>query len=141
MMQSEIRLAIKSDAYEINRVSQHLGYSALSDSDVSGKLSEFINSKSDEVYVAECSGKIVGWLHLFYARRLASDNFFEIGGLVVIPDFRGQGLGRQLVQTACSDHRGKIRVRCNETRVESHQFYERLGFRDSKVQRVFEKRL
>ena len=140
MMQSVIRLATESDAYEINGVSLYLGYSALSDSDVLEKLSELINSESDEVYVAEYLDKVVGWLHLFYACRLASDNFIEIGGLVVIPDFRGQGLAKQLVQTACSKHQGKIRVRCNDTRIESHKFYEQLGFCSIKVQRVFEKR-
>ena len=140
MIQSVIRLATESDAYEINSVSQYLGYSALSDSDVLEKLSELIKSERDEVYVAEYSDKVVGWLHLFYACRLASDNYIEIGGLVVIPDFRGQGLGKQLVQAACSKRKGKIRVRCNDTRIESHKFYERLGFRCNKAQRVFEKR-
>lgn len=139
MMQSVIRLATESDVYEINGISQYLGFSALSDSDVLEKLSELINSETDEVYVAEYSDKVVGWLHLFYACRLASDNFYEIGGLVVSLDFRGQGIGKQLVQTACSKHQEKIRVRCNDTRVESHKFYERLGFRGNKVQRVFDK--
>ena len=49
MIQSVIRLATESDAYEINSVSQYLGYSALSHSEVLEKLSELIKSESDEV--------------------------------------------------------------------------------------------
>ena len=37
-------------------------------------------------------------------------------------------------------HSGKVRVRCNEKRVESHQFYKAIGFSSEKVQRVFEAR-
>lgn len=112
-----IREAIKSDSQSINRVSHYLGYSKLSSNRSMLKLQEMINSPYDYVYVAEVKGQIVGWIHLFYARRLASENFYEIGGLVVSPDFRGQGIGKNLVQFALSKNKGKFRVRCNELRV------------------------
>lgn len=134
-----VRLAKEKDAKAINDVSYYLGYSILSEGDYSKKLLALISSKEDKVYVAELSGKVVGWLHLFYTRRLASEDFYEIGGLVVNPDFRRQGIGKQLVEKVLNEHQNKIRVRCNEIRMESHKFYEQLGFTNNKTQYVFEK--
>ncbi|WP_047044126.1 GNAT family N-acetyltransferase [Vibrio mexicanus] len=133
-----IRSALESDALGINEVSKHLGYSELSSSDASSKLEELLTSNLDHVFVAELDGQIIAWLHLIYARRLASDNFHEICGLVVSPDFRGRGVGKHLVQYAQDNIDGNLRVRCNELRVESHKFYEAIGFNCSKVQRVFQ---
>jgi len=137
-MEYSIRIATESDDQGINAVSTYLGYSELSPSAALLKLRDLINSPDDQVYVAERNGEVIGWLHLFYARRLASDNFYEIGGLVVSPECRGQGVGKALVQHALNKGQGKFRVRCNELRVESHQFYAAIGFSSSKVQRVFQ---
>jgi len=134
-----IRLASVSDALYINNVSKHLGYSELSANETLSKLQELLNTTHNKIYVAELDGKVVGWLHIFYAHRLASDNFFEIGGLVVSPDTRGQGVGRELVEYAQDQNNGQLRVRCNEIRIDSHKFYEGIGFSCSKVQRVFQK--
>jgi GNAT superfamily N-acetyltransferase len=134
------RYASKSDALGINEVSKHLGYAELSPSESFSKLQELLISTQDHVYVAELDGRVQGWLHLFYARRLASDNFFEIGGLVVSPEARGKGLARELVKYALENNEGKFRVRCNELRKDSHKFYEAIGFGSSKVQRVFQAR-
>lgn len=137
-MKHVIRLAVEADADAINEVSKFLGYTALSMVEATEKLKNIIRSDFDIVYVAEVEGKIVGWLHLFYAHRLASDDFYEIGGLVVNPSCRGLGIGRDLVSYVLDKHKGKVRVRCNEARVESHLFYEAIGFKSNKVQRVFE---
>ncbi len=48
--------------------------------------------------MSEVNGKIVGWIHVFYAPKLASESFYEIGGLAINPEFRGQGTGRSLVR-------------------------------------------
>ncbi|MCO4786010.1 GNAT family N-acetyltransferase [Marinomonas atlantica] len=137
-MEYIIRSASESDANGINKVSKHLGYSRLSSTESVTKLQELLNSAQDQVFVAEWQGQIIGWLHLFYARRLASDNFFEIGGLVVSPENRGQGIGRALVQYAQDENLGKFRVRCNEKRHDAHKFYESIGFNGKKVQCVFQ---
>jgi len=139
-MEYIVRSASASDAIGINKVSEHLGYSQLSSTEASAKLKELLDSSQDQVFVAEQHGLIIGWLHLFYARRLASDNFFEIGGLVVSPDSRGHGVGRALVQYAQDKNSGKFRVRCNEKRRDAHKFYENIGFNGNKVQRVFQVR-
>lgn len=137
-MECTIRYALESDASGIYVVSKHLGYAELSLSEFLSKLHELLTSTHDQVYVAESGGQIIGWLHLFYARRLASDSFFEICGLVVLPEARGKGIGKALVKYAISENKGKFRVRCNELRKESHKFYEAIGLGSNKLQRVFQ---
>jgi len=132
-----IRPAVTNDAAAINAVSKHLGYSELSDAEE--KLHQLVLSKTDEIYVAESSGRLVGWLHLFYARRLASDDFYEIGGLVVDPSYRKVGVGSALINYVENKHKGKLRVRCNESRLDAHKFYVACGFAETKVQLIFEK--
>ena len=85
MNKAIFRLAVIDDAEEINSVSTHLGYQRLSENQASEKLLSLLNSEADQIFVAELKGKIIGWIHLFYARRLASNDFYEIGGLVVNP--------------------------------------------------------
>lgn len=135
-----IREAILSDFSGINRISRYLGYSELPDEKSKTKLEKLISLETDFVYVAESNHVIVGWIHVFAACRLASPNFYEIGGLAVNPDYRGQGVGKELVNHALYKHRGKWRARCNEKRLESHKFYEAIGFKGNKIQRIFEKR-
>ena len=139
-MEYIIRSASESDAEGINEVSEHLGYSQFSSTEYIIKFQELLSSTQDQIFLAEWQGRIIGWLHLFYARRLASDNFFEIGGLVVSPENRGHGVGRALVQYAQAKNLGKFRVRCNEKRLDAHKFYESIGFDSIKVQRVFQVR-
>ncbi|ALO42697.1 GNAT family N-acetyltransferase [Pseudoalteromonas phenolica] len=137
MNKAIFRLAVIDDAEEINSVSIHLGYQRLSGNQASEKLQSLLESEADQIFVAELKGKIIGWIHLFYARRLASNDFYEIGGLVVNPEYRGLGIGKSLVKFATSQVTEEVRVRCNETRLESHLFYEQQGFKSIKSQRVF----
>ena len=82
----------------------------------------------------------MGWIHLFLARRLASSEFYEIGGLVVSPKVRRQGVGRALVAQAhefSTANNLTLRVRCNARRIAACQFYRELGFHEDKSQQVF----
>ncbi|NQY22994.1 MAG: GNAT family N-acetyltransferase [Campylobacteraceae bacterium] len=135
----EIRSATPLDFEGINFVSAHLGYKNLSNDESKRKLDQLFNSETDFVYVAESKGIIIAWLHLFLARRLASNDFFEIGGLVVNPNQRGQGVGKSLINHVMNKHQSSIRVRCNQNRTEAHKFYEKISFENKKVQNVFEK--
>lgn len=140
-MKYKIRAAVESDSKEINEVSTFLGYSKLSAEQAHNNLNFLINSVADNVYVAEVNGKIVGWIHVFYAAKLASDSFYEIGGLVVNPEFRGQSIGRSLVQYAFDCLKGTFRVRSNQKRTQAHDFYKSLGFKVTKTQCVLEAQL
>jgi len=140
-MEPIIRPAINSDAIGINDISNYLGYSELSDIEAKDKLFQLLDSNDNQIFVVEVNGRVIAWLHLFLARRLASEDFFEIGGLVVDPDYRRQGLAAALVKYVENGRKGKLRVRCNETRRETHQFYEACGFNNTKVQRIYERRV
>lgn len=133
-----LRTATLTDATAINAVSVHLGYAPLSDTAARAQLDALITSDDHSVFVAEIENTVVGWIHLFRAHRLASPAFHEIGGLVVDPTHRRQGIGQALVRHACATTPGTVRVRCRDDREGTHRFYESLGFTATKSQRVFE---
>jgi GNAT superfamily N-acetyltransferase len=61
---------------------------------------------------------------------------------VVDESMRGEGIGSALVAYAREWARdngcARLRVTTNVTRLDTHQFYERRGFRLSKTQKVYE---
>ena len=138
-MTHTIRAAKNADALPINEVSQHLGYSQLSDDEAYEKLEFLIKSSQNHVHIAEVDGRIVGWIHIFYASKLASESFYEIAGLVVAPEYRNEGVGRSLVDYVLRHFNAKFRVRCNENRIDAHQFYESIGFKNNKIQYIFDR--
>jgi len=136
-----IRAARASDSHSINQLSLLFGYPQESGDLASVRLNELINSDCDKVWIFEQHNQVLGWIHLFIAKRLASANFAEIGGLVVNADFRRQGIGRQLVERASSWAREEhlsLRVRCNAKRDGSCNFYRAVNFSELKNQLVFE---
>ncbi len=133
-----VRIAELTDATAINSISVHLGYGALSDALCMQKLEILLSSEIDMVLVAVSESSVIGWLHAFLSRRLASPDYYEIAGLVVAPDYRGKGVGKALVNHVRRTYDGKVRVRCNEKRVAAHQFYRTIGFTHKKSQRIYE---
>ncbi len=134
-----IRDAKSTDAKSINRLSIFLGYPAMTDEVLLPKLQHLLDSETNAVFVALNEDEtVVAWLHLFFAPRLASADFYEIGGLVVDPSYRGQQVGRKLVQYARGQAIGKLRVRCHSSRLDTHLFYEAIGFSSNKTQKVFD---
>jgi ribosomal protein S18 acetylase RimI-like enzyme len=76
---------------------------------------------------------------------IESPSYVEIGGLIVDSTFRGRKIGKILVErcekwSILSGYK-EIRVRTNETRVETLIFYEKIGFEVTKSQKVFKKEL
>ena len=138
---SEIRDASIGDIAGINRVSSNLDYEASSRDESRKRLEDILTSDCDFVWVYLENNKIVGWLHLFMALRLASPKFAEIGGLVVDISYRRSGIGRKLVEKAMQwskQNKLPLRVRCNSNRDEANKFYESLGFTNKKSQKVYE---
>jgi N-acetylglutamate synthase-like GNAT family acetyltransferase len=137
---SVIRTATLKDAKSINSLSLHLGYESMPFDIACERLRFLLESVTDEVWVFEESSIILGWIHVFKANRVASLSFNEIGGLVVDPKARKQGIGRKLVEFAAKRAKDKnieLRVRCNSQREETHQFYTKAGFTSTKAQHVF----
>ena len=138
---TNIRMARRQDSDSINALSLHLGYEIATQLVTEERLQCLIDSSSDDVWVFEDTGIILGWIHVYKAHRLASAAFFEIGGLVVTPEARNKGIGRQLVEFTCKQAKNQhiaLRVRCNAKRQETHAFYEKIGFITTKSQYVFQ---
>ncbi|USD64042.1 GNAT family N-acetyltransferase [Vibrio sp. SCSIO 43136] len=126
------------DTDGVHRVSQYLGYSPRSMDQTRASIETILASPTDVAFVAIKDQQVVGWIHCVTAQRLASASFCEIVGLVVAPTQRNCGVGKALVNHAMNDQPGVWRVRCNEARTQSHQFYQALNFTQSKTQCVFE---
>lgn len=148
-----IRKAQPDDAEDILLVASVLGYSTISMAQLEKTLATLLTSSDHKVWVAEQdtnnaakglshkTKRVIGWVHAFYALRLASSNFVEIGGLAVCAEKQGLGVGRTLVATVhewADSLNCSLRVRCNENRKEALLFYQALGFICHKNQQVLE---
>ena len=136
-----VREAVIGDAPAINELSRCLGYAALNEDVLMLNFGLILAASSDKLWVCEQEKKIVGWIQVFSAYRVASRPTIEIGGLVVDRASRRQGLGRKLVAQArqwAEEQNRSLRVRCNTRREDTHKFYESVGFVLAKSQNVFE---
>ena len=142
---SRIRRARISDVGELARLTAQLGYPADTKA-MEDRLQRIVSSPIDCLLVAEDSvGQVTGWIHGVRIQLLESEYRVEIGGLIVDEQRRRNGIGRRLVTELESWAResgvAELGVRCRVEREESHRFYESLGLRATKTQRVFRKSL
>ena len=97
----------------------------------------------DAVFVADEDSVCVGWIQASIVESLETGRFAEIRALVVSATRRSSGIGAALVgaveKWAAAKDCPRIRVRSNVVRERTHRFYERLGFRVTKSQKVFDK--
>ena len=139
-----VRKATKDDAGPIAELSGTLGYPVTADA-MAERLGRMLPLETHIVFVAETSGKIVGWTHGAEQELLEMGLRCEILGLVVAEGQRGLGTGRRLVETIEQWARARgltqIFVRSNVIRPESHPFYERLGYERYKTQHAYRKQL
>jgi ribosomal protein S18 acetylase RimI-like enzyme len=140
-----IRSAVPGDAPDLAILSGALGYPVV-DETLAQRLRNLLTRAEDIVLVAEVApSRIVGWLHGAEQELLESGRRCEILGLVVDGRYRGQGVGRQLVDAVeeWAAKRGleHVVVRSNVVRTEAHPFYERLGYMRAKTQHAYRKQL
>lgn len=136
-----VREADQSDSDVINELSHHLGYEFVSSDVAFTRLKTVLESNTEKIWVLETEGVVRGWIHVFIAHRVASPSFAELGGLVVSPGNRREGIGRVLVDCAKkwgAERNLNLKVRCNTQREEADKFYRSIGFTKSKAQNVYE---
>jgi GNAT superfamily N-acetyltransferase len=129
------------DAAGLAELSTQLGYRSTKEQ-VSARL-RLLDDPERELLVAEApGGAIAGFIDVHVQRVVESEPYGEVGGLVVRDDHRGSGLGRALLDAAAawSRKRGleRLWIRANLARVGPHEFYEAVGCRTVKDQRVYE---
>ncbi len=88
-----------------------------------------------ECILGEAAGETVSVLNLRYEEQLHhAGRIAEILEFVVKDGFRDKGLGRELLEHACSRAReqgcGQIEVACNQLRKDTHRFYLREGMKN-----------
>lgn len=135
-----VRLATIADAAAIARLSGQLGYASTTD-EIARRLADLNGNGEHAVYVADRDGMPVGWVHVAVSHSLLADTPAEIAGLVIEEHNRSRGIGRLLMEHAEQWARDKgcrsVRLRSNVVRFRAHTFYEGLGYRVTKSQKVF----
>lgn len=139
------RPSVPGDEDALAELCGELGYPS-SAREVVDRMRHIIDHDDHLVVVAaDESGRPVGWMHAFVARRVESDAFVELGGMVVARNRRGGGIGTQLLDRAEAWARTRdavaVRVRSNVVRERAHRFYLRAGYSRTKTSHVFVKAL
>lgn len=122
-----------------------LGYPAAV-GEVKTRIRDILIREHHRIFVAETSEEeIIGWVHIHLYQLLESGVVAEIGGLVVNEEYRGNGVGRELMRCAEEWARGKgcdtVSLRSNVVRRGAHAFYESIGYTKVKEQYTYKKKL
>ena len=138
-----IRAAQLSDAPEMARLAEQLGYPTSTD-EMARLLGRLLASAQHFVAVAASGpGRLRGWAHIEHRSSIEGRDRAELMGLVVDTSARGHGTGRALVEAverwAAERDLGVLIVRSNVARELSHPFYEALGYTRQKTQHVYKK--
>ncbi|WP_051560381.1 GNAT family N-acetyltransferase [Clostridium beijerinckii] len=120
------------DFETLTELIKQLGYPSTL-SKVSDRLSKINSSKNYKTFVAEVSGKVVGFIGLskLYAYEYDGD-YVRIVALIVSEQYRGKGIGSKLVEAAekWALEENSIAVSLNSgiNRKEANSFYESIGY-------------
>lgn len=139
-----IRAARMDDVVEVARLCTELGYPTTA-TDMAERLGVVMSASDRQVFVIDNGTKLLGWLCVELRTSLETGRRAEIVGLVVDSLARRSGTGKALVAAAEAWVRQHVlvvvMVRSNAARVESHPFYECIGFVRAKTQHVYFKSL
>ncbi len=137
-----IRPAQITDLQTIFRLSHELGYSPGLD-EVECHLAKILTHPDYEVVVIEKAGEVAGWMTLYNRLRIEDSEFLQVAAIVTDERFRGQGLGKTLMNYAEEKARALgmpfVGLHSSKRRDTAHQFYERIGYRKAKESYFFEK--
>jgi GNAT superfamily N-acetyltransferase len=138
-----IREAKTTDAADLARLVSQLGYPS-TEQDMAERLEALAGKPEYVLFVAESSGRVVGLVGAFLGYALEfSGPWGRLMGLVVDEPFRGQGIGRRLmerIEAWLRDHGAtRLTLTSGKQRTEAHRFYRRLGYEETGLR--FVKRL
>ncbi|MDK6293312.1 GNAT family N-acetyltransferase [Aerococcus urinae] len=107
------------------------------------KLSQDHDHHIIAVYAEETSSRALAFVHAEIYEGLYSETGLNILGLAVSPDYKGQGIGKQLItfieNYAIKHQLHYIRLNSAVHRVEAHQFYQSIGYTHDRTQKRFTK--
>jgi GNAT superfamily N-acetyltransferase len=133
----QLRPAQSDDVENIALMMYYLGYPALP-SELKLILSDILNNPAVKVFLAVYTdGKPIGLINLHYLPALRLKGYqVSIEELVVHPDFRGQAVGKRLLDFAreYAEEKGAVRLEVatsNKRESFRRKFYEKNGFKDA----------
>ena len=151
-----IRLAVEDDLKRVQELSQELmEYEksitkrefmfnldwALTDEGYENYKS---NISRDELYVVCIDDKIIGYMTCWINRRLPwlAHKTMEIGNLYVEPEYRGKGIGTELINKAkelCKENDIKyLKVEVTADNEEAKEFYKKNGLYSYTIEQYYE---
>jgi GNAT superfamily N-acetyltransferase len=141
----QIRPVTIHDAKEIARLAGQLGY-PVDEATMERRLAVILKDRTHAVFVAEAeAGVLLGWIDAYLLQSVESEFSVEVAGLVVDEAQRRRGIGKALLaqteEWGRARQAARVTVRCNTKRLESHRFYETLGYQNVKTQITFRRAL
>ena len=128
-----VREVTRADDAAIGELLGELGYPSATD--LQTRLGSWLDVSERRLLVAVVCGDVVGMLGLVMTPRLESDGWWaQVVALVVAERYRGQGVGRRLVERAeaLSEEAGcdTLFINSSRRRTDAHALFVRLGYRD-----------
>ena len=102
-------------------------------------LKNYMQEDNKKILVAQIkNSKIVGMISMIFLSRL-NQNTLEmyVPELIVLQNYHSKGIGKKLINFSIALGKEKkchrIRLESGNQRIESHKFYEHLGFENSSI--------
>ncbi|MGC9524792.1 MAG: GNAT family N-acetyltransferase [Limnospira sp.] len=135
-MKLDIRIAISADLPTLNDLyAQMDGESELPPETVETLFGQIRDIPDYRIYIAESEGEAVGTFSLLIAPTFMHRGFHKfavLDAVTVTPDFRGRGIGREMMKEAIALAAAagcyKVTLSSNVKRDRAHAFYRSLGF-------------
>ena len=128
------------DAKEVTSLSNQLGY-PLSLAQIEKNILAVLSNNDHSAFVALNNNQVVGWIGVSHSIQIEVEAYTEIHGLVIDQHYRNTGIGKKLIEKAKEWAREKgnsnLKLHCNVIRSDTHKFYEHLGFKEIKQQKVY----
>lgn len=145
MMDMMIREAKAQDAIGICTLYQEVMQYEYPVEKTAEKIRQLQNDHCNHAFVALIDGSVVGIIETVIKCSLHKESYLTINTLAVREAFQGQGIGSALLayaeRFAIERHLGSISVGSQLKRARAHQFYEKNGFQNIKLHKIFEKKI
>lgn len=105
------------------------------------RLTEILNRKTDKIFVADIDDIVIGYIHGSDYECTYSDSLKNIMAIAVDENYRNLGVGRALLsaieewakECGCCG----VRLVSSMNRTGAHEFYQRCGYINRKIQKNF----
>ena len=140
----EIRAIQKKDYPEVARIWREVLDIPVTDECLAETYAKMGQDNRYATFVAESDGRVVGLVTTVVCLAIGHpDGYTKINGLGVLPEYRGKGIGRMLLEKtqeiAVENGTGYLGLASGLQRETAHTFYEHMGYQ--KTSYWFRKRL